>query len=74
MERDYAYLRADYPGRLRLDDAGPARLRRGRRRDARRPRRKGEAVLEHGARAFIALLDDVEKFDLAGSSRAVPLG
>ena len=40
MERDYAYLRADYPGRLRLDDAGPARLRaRSAMRRSRRPKR-----------------------------------
>ena len=26
---------------------------------------KGEAVLEHGARAFLKLLDDVARFDLA---------
>ena len=29
---------------------------------------KGEAVLDHGARAFIALLDDVARFD-PGNSR-----
>ena len=31
MERDYEHLRADFPGRLRLDDAGPQCVRRGRR-------------------------------------------
>jgi len=62
MEDDYAYLRADYPagfGWMTQDlhasgavgDAGAATA------------EKGEAVLEHGARAFIALLDDVARFD-----------
>jgi len=34
---------------------------------------KGEAALDHGARAFVALLHDVEKFDLARLA-AGPLG
>ena len=34
---------------------------------------KGEAALDHGARAFVALLEDVEKFDLKGLA-AGPLG
>ena len=34
---------------------------------------KGEAALDHGARAFVALLKDVEKFDLKGLA-AGPLG
>jgi creatinine amidohydrolase len=34
---------------------------------------KGEAALDHGARGFVALLKDVEKFDLKGLA-AGPLG
>jgi len=64
MERDYKYLRADFPagfGWMTQDinasgavgDASRASV------------EKGEAALEHGARAFVQLLRDVEKFDLA---------
>ena len=34
---------------------------------------KGVAVLDHGARAFVALLDDVARFD-PGQLTAGPLG
>ncbi len=72
MERDYSHLRADFPagfGWMTQDlhpsgavgNAGAATA------------QKGEAVLEHGARAFIALLDDVAKFDLANLAGG-PLG
>jgi creatinine amidohydrolase len=64
MERDYAHLRADFPagfGWMTQDlnasgavgDASIATA------------EKGEAALDRGARAFVALLDDVERFDLA---------
>ena len=33
---------------------------------------KGEALLEHGARRFIELLDDVDKFDVSDFSRVGP--
>ncbi len=64
MERDYQYLRADLPvgfGWMTQDlhasgAVGDASL---------ATAEKGEAALAHGARAFVALLDDVEKFDLA---------
>jgi creatinine amidohydrolase len=63
MERAYSYLRADYPagfGWMTQDlnaagAVGDASL---------ASARKGEAALDHGARAFLALLKDVEKFDL----------
>jgi creatinine amidohydrolase len=72
MERDFAHLRADYPagfGWMTQDlhasgavgDAAAATA------------AKGAAVLDHGARAFIALLDDVARFDLGGLA-AGPLG
>ena len=72
MERDYAYLRADNPAGFgwmtqdlhasgALGDASLATA------------EKGEAALDHGARAFVALLKDVEKFDLKGLA-AGPLG
>src|SRR4029453_4022474 len=65
MERDNAYLRADFPagfGWMTQDlhasgAVGDATL---------ATAEKGAAVLEHGARAFIKLLNDVEKFDLTG--------
>jgi hypothetical protein len=60
MERDYAYLRADYPagfGWLTQDLHGSGAVGDARAATA----EKGEAVLEHGARAFIALLDDVAR-------------
>jgi len=63
MEREYEYLRADFPagfGWMMQDlnalgavgDASPATA------------EKGRAALEHGARAFVALLEDVERFEL----------
>jgi creatinine amidohydrolase len=72
MERDYAYLRADNPAGFgwmtqdlhpsgALGDASLATA------------EKGEAALDHGARAFVALLKDVEKFNLKGLA-AGPLG
>jgi len=72
MERDHAFLRADYPagfGWMTQDlnasgAVGDASL---------ATAEKGEAALDHGARAFVALLHDVEKFDLARLA-AGPLG
>ena len=72
MERDFVQLRADFPagfGWMTQDlnasgavgDASPATA------------EKGEAALQHGARAFMALLRDVEKFDL-GRLGLRPLG
>jgi creatinine amidohydrolase len=63
MEREYAWLRADFPagfGWMTQDlhasgavgNATPATA------------EKGAAALDHGARAFVALLKDVENFDL----------
>ena len=71
MARDYAYLRADDPAGFgwmtqdlhrsgALGDAGAATA------------EKGEAMLAHGARAFVALLDDVARFD-PGSLASGPL-
>ena len=72
MERDYAFLRADFPagfGWMTQDlqpsgAVGDATLARA---------EKGKAALEHGARAFVELLRDVEKFDL-GRLGTGPLG
>jgi creatinine amidohydrolase len=72
MERDFKWLRADVPvgfGWMTQDlhasgAVGDASL---------ATPEKGEAVLDHGARAFVALLDDVRKFDLAGLADG-PLG
>jgi len=72
MERDNAFLRADHPagfGWMTQDlhasgAVGDATL---------ATAEKGEAVLDHGARGFIALLKDVEKFDPAQLG-AGPLG
>jgi creatinine amidohydrolase len=72
MERHNAYLRADFPagfGWMTQDlhasgAVGDATLAMA---------EKGTAVLEHGARAFLALLADVERFDLA-SLASGPLG
>ncbi len=72
MERDYGYLRADHPvgfGWMAQDlhasgALGDASL---------ATAQKGAAALDHGARAFVALLKDVEKFDLKGLA-AGPLG
>ena len=65
MERDYTHLRADFPagfGWMTQDlhpsgAVGDAAL---------ATAEKGEAALAHGAQAFLALLRDVEKFDLRG--------
>jgi creatinine amidohydrolase len=72
MERDYKHLRADNPvgfGWMTQDlhpsgALGDATL---------ASAEKGEAALDHGARAFVELLKDVEKFDLKGLA-AGPLG
>ena len=72
MERDYSYLRADHPvgfGWMTQDLHAPARSAMPRWRRA----EKGAAALDHGARAFVALLKDVEKFDPEGLA-AGPLG
>jgi creatinine amidohydrolase len=64
MERDYTWLRADFPagfGWMTQDlhasgavgDAALATV------------EKGEAALSHGAKAFVELLKDVERFELA---------
>jgi creatinine amidohydrolase len=66
MEREFAYLRADVPAGFgwmtqdlhasgALGDASLASL------------EKGEAALDHGARAFVALLRDVQRFELKKS-------
>jgi creatinine amidohydrolase len=65
MERDYKYLRADFPvgfGWMTQDlnatgAVGDASL---------ATPEKGEAALDHGARAFVELLRDVERFELPG--------
>jgi len=72
MERDYKYLRADFPagfGWMTQDlnasgAVGDASL---------ATAEKGEAALAHGAQAFVALLRDVGKFDLERLA-AGPLG
>jgi len=72
MERDFAHLRADFPagfGWMTQDlnasgAVGDASL---------ATAEKGDAALEHGARAFVALLRDVEKFGLERLA-AGPLG
>jgi creatinine amidohydrolase len=64
MERDFTWLRADLPvgfGWMTQDlhasgAVGDASL---------ATPEKGEAALDHGARAFVALLKDIETFDLA---------
>ena len=64
MERDYRWLRADFPagfGWMTQDlhpsgAVGDASL---------ASAEKGEAALDHGAKAFIELLKDVERFELA---------
>ena len=63
MERDFTWLRADAPagfGWMTQDlhpsgAVGDATL---------ATAEKGEAALQHGARAFVALLADVERFEL----------
>jgi creatinine amidohydrolase len=72
MEREYKWLRADFPagfGWMTQDlhasgAVGDASL---------ATAEKGEAALAYGARAFLELLKDVEKFDLAGLGGG-PLG
>jgi creatinine amidohydrolase len=72
MERDFTWLRADHPvgfGWMTQDlhasgALGDASL---------ATAEKGEACLDHGARAFVTLLKDVENFDL-GKLGAGPLG
>jgi len=64
MEREHKYLRADFPagfGWMTQDlhtsgAVGDASL---------ATAEKGNAALDHGARAFVELLRDVEKFDLS---------
>jgi len=63
MEREYEYLRADFPAGFgwmtqdlnALGAVGDA---------SRATAEKGRAALAHGARAFVALLEDVERFEL----------
>jgi creatinine amidohydrolase len=65
MERDYKWLRADFPagfGWMTQDlhasgAVGDASL---------ATAEKGEAALAHGAKAFVELLEDVDKFDSDG--------
>jgi creatinine amidohydrolase len=63
MEREFKWLRTDRPAGFGwmtqdLNEAGALG-------DARAgTREKGEAALDHGARAFVELLDDVDRFDL----------
>ena len=73
MERDYKHLRADFPGRLRLDDAGPQCVRRGRRCLARdgRERRGGARRTARGRSSRCCVTS--ETFDLARLT-AGPLG
>jgi len=70
MEKEFKWLRADRPAGFgwMTQDLNPA----GALGDARAAsKEKGEAALEHGARAFIELLEDVQRFDLA-RLRSVP--
>jgi creatinine amidohydrolase len=63
MEREFKWLRADRPAGFgwTAQDLHPA----GAIGNAKAAtREKGEAVLEHGARAFAELLQDVEQFDV----------
>jgi creatinine amidohydrolase len=68
MERDYTWLRADFPagfGWMTQDlhasgAVGDASL---------ASAEKGEAALDHGAKAFIELLKDVQKFDLGNLAK-----
>jgi creatinine amidohydrolase len=65
MERDYTWLRADFPAGfgwmtqdLHVSGAvGDATL---------ASAEKGAAALDHGAKAFVELLKDVERFELSG--------
>jgi creatinine amidohydrolase len=72
MEREYAHLRPDYPagfGWMTQDLHASGAVGDARAASA----EKGAAMLDHGARAFIALLDDVARFD-QGSLAPGPLG
>ena len=72
MERDFTWLRADVPvgfGWMTQDLHASGAVGDATRATA----RKGEAALDHGARAFVALLDDVGRFDMAGLAKG-PLG
>jgi creatinine amidohydrolase len=72
MEQDFTWLRADAPigfGWMTQDLHASGALGNATLATA----EKGEAALAHGARAFIALLADVEKFDLARLGEG-PLG
>ncbi len=72
MERDYKHLRADFPAGFgwMTQDLHPS----GALGDATlATAEKGELALDHGARAFVALLRDVQKFDLNGLAPG-PLG
>lgn len=63
MEQEFKWLRADRPAGFgwMTQDLNPA----GALGDAKAAsKEKGEAALEHGARAFIELLEDVHRFDL----------
>jgi creatinine amidohydrolase len=63
MEKEFKWLRADRPTGFgwMTQDLNPA----GALGDARAAsKEKGEASLEHGARAFVELLQDVDRFDL----------
>ena len=64
MEKDFKYLRAVTPAGFGwmtqdLQEAGAL----GNAKAA--TREKGEQAADHGAKAFVALLDDVHKFDLS---------
>jgi creatinine amidohydrolase len=68
MERDYAWLRADSPagfGWMTQDLQASGAVGDASRATA----AKGEAVLDHGARAFVALLEDVRRFELPHQER-----
>jgi creatinine amidohydrolase len=72
MERSFTHLRADFPAGFgwMTQDLHPS----GAVGDALLATpEKGEAALQHGARAFVELLSDVERFDLAGLAQG-PLG
>ena len=64
MERDFTWLRADVPvgfGWMTQDLHASGAVGAATKATA----AKGEAALDHGVRAFVALLDDVRRFDLA---------
>jgi creatinine amidohydrolase len=63
MEKEFAQLRADRPAGFgwMAQDLHPA----GALGDAKAAaKKKGEQAIEHGARAFVQLLEDVQRFDL----------